>query len=105
MKKVFVMVQNEETNEAIEAYAKEQITYILSQVFENERVTELFEELEERAQEAQQFQDFNLEEFRDEVKNFIQKYKKEYKEANVEEKTELLSYMLGSNLKIDELLQ
>lgn len=105
MKEIFIMVQKGQANEDIEAYAKEQITKIFSQVPNDERVAELFAELEERAQEAQQFQDFNLDEFRNEVKTFIQTYKEEYKEAAVEEKKELLNYMLASNSKMDELLK
>jgi hypothetical protein len=105
LKELFVMIQKGKSREDIETYTRAQITEILSKVPENERVAEIFGELEVRAQESEQFQNFDMVDFRNQVKTFVRKYREEYKAATDEEKKQLLNYMLATSPKIDDLLK
>ena len=105
MKEVIKMVKDKKSSKEIQSTIQERMKVIVNKIPEDEETIKFFEEMEGRAEEMKNSPVFNAEEFRAEVKEFIQKYSAEYNQATEEEKEELVNYILASNEKVDDLLK
>ena len=74
---------------------------VIDKLPEDEETREIFEDLENRLEEAERNAQFDINQFRSDVREFIKKYQSEYKKEN----KEFINYILATNEKVDKMLK
>lgn len=103
LEEIIKMIQDKKPREEILARAKQLVENIKNKLPQNEKVKELIKEIEESAEANEELSRFNLDEFTSEIRDTLETMQSQYQEASTEEKDALMSYILATNKKADEL--
>lgn len=99
------MIKDKRPPEEIQEEIETSTQAIIAKIPEDEETNKFFAELEERSNQFEQEVEFDLQTFKADVEEFVDKYGHEYRNATQQEKEQLVNYVIATNEKFDKLLQ
>lgn len=105
LKKIIEMVEQKKSKEEIRDAVRQMVEDIKDKIPHNEETTQLINQIEQRASQAQAAVHFDLESFKTEIRKTLDEMKNRFNEATEEEKQQVSTYLLATNERAEALLR